>query len=180
MYLYKKTAKPKNTAGKITALLCLLSGAALFILAGNLPDLFPSLIQVAGVILIGISIFIASSYLLREYTFSVTPGKDFSNEESDYSDRFDFIVTERKYNRDVKVCHFGMSDVTSVRVVDPKNKKAISAERKNMRRYTYNTEFAASRHIEVRAQLDGEEFSIFITYDEELLRVFGDVIDFEK
>lgn len=177
MHLYKKTAKPKNTAGRITALLCLLSGAALFILAGNLPDFFPSLIQVAGVILIGISIFIASSYLLREYTFSIAPGRDFSNEESDYSEKFDFIITEKKNNRDIKVCHFGMDDVTLVRVVDPKNKKAVSAERKNMKSYTYNTEFAASRHIEVRAQLDGEEFSILVTYDEELLRVFGDVTD---
>lgn len=173
MYLYKKTAQPKNTAGKITALLCLICGAALFIMAnGYIP--FPSIAQAAGVILIGISIFIASVYLLREYTFSVTQSSRFSDEDASYSEKFDLIITERKNNKDVKVCHFGMNDVTLVRTVDPKNKKQISSERKNMHRYTYNTEFAAGRMIEVQATLDSEEYSIFVTYDEDLLRVLQD------
>ncbi len=174
MYLYKKTAKPKNTAGKITSLLCLLCGAALFILAGNITEFFTSVIQLSGVILIGISIYIATAYLLREYTFSVTQSSKFSNEDADFDEKFDFIITEKKNNRDIKVCHFGMDDVTKVRIVDPKNKKAISAERKNTRRFTYNTEFAASRYIEVRAYLDGEEYSIFVTYDEALFKILCD------
>ena len=64
-----------------------------------------------------------------------------------------------------------MADITLVQIVDPKNKKHILKERKNMSRYTYNTEFAASRQIEARATLDGESFSIFMTYDEELFKV---------
>lgn len=176
MYLYKKTAKPKNTAGRITALLCLLCGASLFILAsGYIP--FPSVAQVFGVILIGISIYIASAFLLREYTFSVAPSNKFGDEDADFDEKFDFIVTEKKNNKDVKVCHFGMDDVTKVNIVDPKNKKQIKAERKDMRRFTYNTEFAASRYIEVRAHLDDEDYSIFVTYDEELLRVLRDLSD---
>jgi hypothetical protein len=172
MYLYKKTVQPKNTAGKITSLLCLICGAALFIMAnGHIP--FPSIAQVFGVILIGTSIFIASVYLLREYTFSVTQSGRFSDEDANYSEKFDFIITERKNNKDIKVCHFGMNDVTLVRVVDPKNKKQINTERKNMHRYTYNTEFAAGRSIEVQAVLDTEEYSILVTYDEELLRVLN-------
>ena len=176
MYLYKKTIKPKNTAGKITALLCLLCGAALFILAGGGYIIFPSVAQILGVILIGMSIYIASAYLLREYTFSVTQSKNFSDEDVSYAAKFDFIITERKNNRDIKVCHFGMEDLTAVRVSDPTNKKQIAAERKNKHRFTYNTEFAASRRIEISATLDNEDYSIFVTYDENLLRVLNDVL----
>ncbi len=180
MYLYKKTAKPKNTAGKITSLLCLLCGSTLFILANNLTDFFVSLVQFVGVILIGIAIYIATAYLLREYTFSVTQSGRFSDDDAAFDEKFDFIITEKKNNRDVKVCHFGMGDLTLVRVVDPKNKRSVSVERKNMRRYTYNTQFAANRYIEVRTHLEDEEYSIFITYDEALLRVFEDVTDLVK
>lgn len=170
MYLYKKTIQPKNTAGKITALLCLLCGAALFILAnGYIP--FPSVAQIIGVLLIGTSIYIATAYLLREYTFSVTQSSDFSDSESSLPEKFDFIITEKKNNKDVKVCHFGIKDLTLVRVVDPKNKKEINVDRKNMKRYTYDTIFAASLKIEIQALLDSEEYSILLSYDEDLLRV---------
>jgi hypothetical protein len=169
MYLYKKTATPRNTAGKITALLLLLCGGALFILAANFSILPPSIIQFIGVILIGISIYIASAYLLREYTFSI-PQSNLMGDES-YKESFDLVITEKKNNRDIKVCHFSMSDVTLVQTVNPKNRKQILQERKKMQRYTYNTEFAASRHIEVRATLDGDDYSIFMTYDEDLLRI---------
>lgn len=175
MYLYQKTFKPKNTAGKITALLCLLGGALLFILAnGHIP--LPLLAQIAGVILICTSIYIASAYLLREYTFSVTQGKNYNDEEAEYSEKFDFIITEKKNNRDIKVCHFIMSDITAVREVSPENKKQVQAERKSKKRYTYNTQYAASRLIEVAATMDDENYSILITYDEDLLRVMNDLI----
>ena len=170
MYLYKKTIQPKNRVGKITALLCLLCGGATFVLAnGFFP--FPAVAQSLGVILICVSVYIATAYLLREYTFSVTQNGKFSDEDADLAEKFDFIIFERKNNKDIKVCHFGVKDLTLVREVNPKNKKEISAARKGMSRYTYNTEFAASRLIEVRASLDSEDFSILISYDEELLRV---------
>ena len=136
MYLYKKTIQPKNRAGKITALLCLLCGGATFVLANRFFP-YPAVAQSIGVILICGSVYIATAYLLREYTFSVTQSKNFSDEDSSFSEKFDFIIFERK----------------------------------NMKRYTYNTEFAASRMIEVQASLDDENFSILVSYDEELLRV---------
>ena len=172
MYLYNKTMKHKNTAGKITALLLLLAGAAVFIMASNLTESFVSIIQFIGVILIGISVYIATAYLLREYTFSVSQANLKGGES--FAESFDLIVYEKKNNRDVKACHFSMSDLTRVTVVDPKNKKQIAKERKNMKCYTYNTQFAASRYIEVRATLTDEDYSILLTYDDELLRVLND------
>ena len=174
MYLYKKTARPKNTVGKISALLSLVCGAALFILASGNHIALPSIAQVIGVILIGASIYIATSYLLREYTFSVCPGKKFDDEDSSYSEKYDFIITEKKNNRDIKVCHISMSDVTKVRVLDPENKKKIAEERKNMKRFTYDSEFASSRKIEVQAIIDDEEYSILVSYCDELLKILNE------
>ena len=176
MYLYKKTIKPKNTAGKITSVLLLLCGALLFISASSTLEYFYSIIQFIGVIFIGISIYIASAYLLKEYTFTVSLNSKHTEDDASLSEKYDFIITEKRYNRDIKVLHFGMDDVSTVRVVDPKNIKKVRAERKNMRRFTYNTEFAASRHIELQAKLDGEEYSIFVSYDENLLHVFQDLV----
>ena len=62
-----------------------------------------------------------------------------------------------------------MNDVTLINVIDPKNRKTIMSERKNMKRYTYDTRFAASRQIEIRATIDDEEYSIIVSYDAELL-----------
>lgn len=176
MYLYQKTSCPKNRAGKITALLLLLCGAALFIIAGATLEQYYSVIQALGVIMIGISVYIAVAYLLKEYTFSVTQSKSFNDEDASYAEKFDFIVTERKSNRTIKVCHFSMNDITDVRIVDPKNKKQIKAERRGRQCYTYNNEFAASRFLEIRATLDEESFSILVTFDEDLLKALNEFL----
>ena len=72
--------------------------------------------------------------------------------------------------------HFGLRDLTSIQIVDEKNITQVAKERKPMKRYTYNTEYAAKRLIEVRAVLDEEEYSILITYDEELLKIMQSLI----
>lgn len=166
--MFKKAIKHKNTAAKISALLCLICGAALFILAGNGLVAIPVIAQAISIILIVVAIYIASAYLLREYTYSVEPNTRF---DEDTKNQYDFIITERKSNKQVKVCHIEMSDVTLINVIDPKNRKRIMSERKDMKRYTYDTRFAASMQIEIRATIDDEEYSIIVSYDAELLDV---------
>lgn len=170
MYLYKQTIIKKNTAGKITALLFLLGGAAIFVTANNLPK-YAALVQCVSVLLIGASIFIASYFLLRSYTFSVEMAE--AEEDASFAEQYDLIITENKGNRHFKVCHLSMSDVKSVRVVEPDNKKQIQSERKRMKRYSYNTEYAPSRQIEIVATVSDEELSILITYEEDLFRVLN-------
>ena len=99
MYHFKKVMKHKNTAGKITALLCLLGGGFLFILANGSLILFPAVAQTVGLILVAAAIYIAVAYLLREYTFSVEANDDFSNGGSDHADRYSFRITEAKGKR---------------------------------------------------------------------------------
>ena len=169
MYLYIKTIKTKNTAGKITALLSLLCGAALFILAGGGHIAMPAVAQTAGIILLTLSIYVATAYLLREYTYKI----QFNNkvgENLDMPDKYDFVIIEKKSNREIKVCHVGMNEIDSFRIVDKNNKKQVRNERREMKRYTYNSEYAPSRYIEICATIDDEKYSILITYDEDLLK----------
>ena len=166
--MFKKVIRHKNTSAKISALLCLLCGAALFILAGNGMVVFPVVAQALSIILIVVAIYIASAYLLREYTYSIEPTARVS-EDNNVSNNHDIIIFERKSNKQVKVCHIELNDVTKINVIDPKNRKAIQSERKNMKRYTYDTRFAASMQVEISAVIDDEDYSIIISYDEELL-----------
>lgn len=164
--------KHKNTAGKITALLCLIGGGFLFILANGSLILFPALAQTIGLILIAASIYIAVAYLLRQYTFSVEANDNFSNDESDFSDQYSFRITEAKGKRNIKVVDVQMSEIVSCRTVAPTNRKLVRAERKQMKRFTYDTCFAPSRQIEIVAEIDGESYSILVSYDPDLLKAF--------
>ncbi len=170
MELYRKTITPKNTFGKIAALLCLLCGAALFILSNGSLIPFPAIAQISGLLLLTAAIYIASVYLLKQFTFMVV-----RNDRDGASDKdiYDLIITEKKGLKDMKVCHIGLSDIQGIRVVDAKNRKAVRNKRKKMRRFTYNTEFAASKAMEIVAEVDSESYSIFITYDEELFDILS-------
>ena len=166
MYLYKKTIHPKNKAGKLTALLCLISGTALFILSNADLIMFPAIAQILGLILLTCAVYVASAYLLREYTFSVEPG---DRRREDGSPEYEFRITEHKGKMTYTTCRIALSEIISVKVIDANNKKLIRKERKPKKKYTYDTQFAASHQIEIAAEIDSEEISVIITYDDELL-----------
>ena len=166
--MFKKTVIHKNTAAKISALTCLILGAALFILSGRGLVAIPALAQTISILLIGAAIYIGAAFLLRVYTYSIEPNIHITDDE-DKRGQFDFIIYDEKGRKSIKVCHVEMSDVSFVRIITPENKKQVTDERKNMKRYTYDTRFAANRQLEVRAKISDEDYSIIVTYDEELL-----------
>ena len=170
MYLYKKTMRPKNTAGKISALLCLLSGGGLFIMSYANVIAFPAIAQTLGLILLVAAVYIASAYLLRQYTFSVELAKD-----ERYGDdlRYEFRIDEHKSKKCFTVCRIRLSEISLVRVVDARNKKQINFERKKKGRYTYDSTFAPSGRIEISACVDGEDISVLVTYDEDLFKALN-------
>lgn len=167
--MFKKVIKHRNTSAKVSALLCLVCGASLFILAGNGFVVYPAAAQLISIALIAASIYIASAYLLREYTYAIEPNTHVVDDD-DLSAQYDLIITEAKGKKQVKVCHIEMSEITGVRVIDPNNRKQIQSERKDKKRYTYDTCFAASRQIEILSTIDGEDYSIIVSYDEEFLQ----------
>ena len=165
--IYQNTPNPKNTYAKILALVSLLLGAGLFIVSNlNILDA-PAVPQLFGLILITVSIFVASLYLIRQYTFSID-----LNPTSE-TDELDFIIAERKGKRDVTVCRIGINDIVAAREVNAQNKKQIAEERKKMKRYVYDTTFIAPRRIELICKLDEDDYSILITFDEQLLEILN-------
>lgn len=169
--MYKNTPKIKNKAGKITALTLLICGAALFILSTyNL--IYPVwLAQAVGIILITIAIYIASAFLLRQFTFSVEE----SNSGTE-SANYDLAISERRSNKDITVCRIGLDEIILTREVTPQNKKAVMQERKGMGKFTYDNQFAPTRQIEIVAVIDGEKISIITTFDEKLLQILKENI----
>ena len=167
MYLYKKTLCPKNKAGKISALLLLLGGFASFFLSNADLIALPSLAQTLGVVMIAGAIYIATTYLLREYTVSVELSRDGGSKESP---EYEFRIDERRSRMTYTVCRIWLSEIEQVRVMTPKNKKQIKTERKKKKRYRYDTTFAPSQRIEIIARIDDEELSVLVTYDEDLLK----------
>ena len=173
MHLYKKIIQPKNTAAKVTSLLTLLSGLFLWIASNGIP--LPVIPQSCAVILFAVSIYVATAYLLREYSYEIAANYK-EGEETDKKYFYDLIITEHKGKRLIKVCHIELSDVTAVKEINPKNVKKAKAERKKMSRYAYNTQFAASRKIEIQASVSGESISVLLTYDEELIAALQELV----
>ena len=170
MYIYQKRIQPKNTAAKITSALCLACGAILLIFAQSGYIALPILAQISGLALWVASIYIALSYLLRDYTYLI----EIHDREEEYyklSEIYDFVVYENKGKKSVKVCHIELKDVTLVREITPENKKDSPTDIKNFKRFVYNTQFAAGRKIEIQARISGEDYSVTVTYDEELFSI---------
>ena len=156
--MFSKTPKPKNGGAKIICLCCLIVGTLLFIFAGAQKIALPVFAQIISIVLFTASIYIASCYILREYTFSV--------ESSNIAGETipDFVIYEKRGKRSITVCRLGLDEITYVEKVDKTNIKSIQAQRKTMRRYRYNVQFAEGRFTEIRTN---DNISVFITFDEE-------------
>lgn len=168
--MFKKVIAPKNTAAKISALLTLLGGAFMFIMAnGNFIPL-PWLAQLIGIVLLTFSIFVASAYLLRQYSVVI---ESVSGAAEDGEGAYDFLVYELGASRykkgDRKVCHVSVRHIEFIRIVTAENKKEVARERVKLDKYTYDSQFAPSRRIEVVIKNGGEEASMLLTYDEDVL-----------
>ncbi len=160
--MYSKIPNTKNTAGKIISFCAIIAGVSLFAL-GSVRDIpYPALAQLGGVILLTFGIYIASAYLLREYVFEIKE----SNRHSEDAPP-DFVIYQKHGVRQALVCRIGFEEIDEIRKVSPENKKSVTEERKKLKRYTYDTQFAAQWFIELK----NEEFSILLTYDEELFEV---------
>ena len=165
--MFKSTPKPKNTYAKIVSLVSLILGATLFAVSNMENVSYPAIAQLFGLILLTAAIYIASVFLLRQYTFSVDQNPNGAQGE------LDFTITERKGNREITVCRIGLDEIISAREVGGKNKKAVSRERKKMQRYTYDTSFIPAKRIEIVCRVDDNDLSILITFDERLLQILN-------
>ena len=115
---------------------------------------------------------------MRVYSYEIAYNYKENNTEAKFL--HDIIIYERKNNKFVKVCHIELSDVILAREVNPKNIKEVRSQRKSMKRYTYNTQFAASQKIEIVANIEGELISVLTYFDPELLNAVLQILNDSK
>ena len=173
MYLYSKTFIHKNKEAKIIALACLLFGGLIFAAAGAGVLPIPAISELIGLILIVVAIYIASCYLLRQYTVSVELNK---KDEDNMRDAYDLIVRERKGKKLIKVCHIGLENMISLEIVDKKAKKDDKKQIKDAYRYIYDTELFSKKRISLLCETGGYKSLIYLSFDDELFGILRENI----
>ncbi|MBR2850283.1 MAG: hypothetical protein IKB84_04535 [Clostridia bacterium] len=174
MDLYSKTFIHKNRSGKIVALLSLLLGGVAFAL-GNIDFVaLPVIAQAVGVILLVNAVYIATSFLLRQYSVSIERN---NADEGDVKDRYDLIIREQKGKRLQKVCHIGLCNIISVEQYNNADKSSRREEKAHTKelgydyRYIYDTRFKAGQRMVMRASTGGFVSAVYLCFDEELYRI---------
>ncbi len=161
--MFKKTLKTQNKKAKLIMTLQFIFGVFMLFLAPSVKG--RSIIQIIGFLFIGSAIYIATAYVLKEYTVNIfTPENEISP---------DLAIFEFHGKRELKVCHIGLSEVTEMKIITPENAKEAKEKRKNLKRYKYNTFFDCTQFIELIVR---DEISIILTYDNEIYEVLKQYI----
>lgn len=156
--MFKKTLKTQNKKAKLTMAVLFIFGVAFLLLAPQIKG--RSIVQTVGFLLIGGAVYIATAFVLREYTVNIfTPEGQLTP---------DLAIFEFHGKREIKVCHIGLNEVTEIKIITPENAKTEKKNRKNLKRYKYNTFFDCKKFIELIVR---DEISIIITFDEEIFDV---------
>ncbi len=153
--MFKKTLKTENKKAKLTMLILFVFGVALLLLAPSIPG--KSIIQIAGFLLLGAAIYIATAFVLREYTVNI-----FIPEGQETPD---LAIFEFHGKREVKVCHISLAEVTKMTVITPENARAEKENRNELKKYKYNTFFDCTTFLELHIR---DEISIIMTYDDDV------------
>ena len=153
--MFKKTLKTQNKKAKLIMALLFFFGVALLFIATSLPG--KALIQLAAFLCIGGAIYIATAFVLKEYTVSI-----FTPEGADAPD---LAIFEFHGKRELKVCHISLAEVTKMEVITTDGDNSSKESYKNLKRYKYNSFFDCNcfLHLTVR-----DEILIAITFDKEL------------
>lgn len=160
--MYKKTLKHQNRNAKLIMWLLFICGIFLFLFAGNGKLPYPAIAQSAAIIMICIAVYIALSFVLKEFTVEVFfPDSALSDEHI----KPDFAICEQRGAKKIKVCHISLSDVKILEKITPENKAVYKEHSKGAERYKYNTAFCQSEFIHI---LTRDNISLLITYDEGL------------
>ena len=160
--MYKKTLKHQNRNAKLIMWLLFVCGIFLFLFAGNGKLPYPAIAQTAAIIMICIAVYIALSFVLKEFTVKVFfPDGATSNKPI----KPDFAIYEQNGAKKVKVCHISLSDVKILEKITPENKAIYKEHSKGAEKYKYNTAFLQAEFIHI---LTRDDISLLITYDEGL------------
>ena len=123
----------------------MIGAVALFTVAGTEGVPLPSLLQIAGIILAGVSVYLLTRYSLKVYRYAIEPS-GITDEHG--VEQFDLVITEIVGKRSVVVSRVGLRSidraaVTVLRRDDPGFKTARTAVCSTYRKFRYiNTPIA--------------------------------------
>lgn len=160
--MYKKTLKHQNRNAKLIMWLLFVCGIFLFLFADNGKLPYPAVAQTAAIVMICAAIYIAVSFVLKEFTVDVFFP---DNAASDEHIKPDFAIYEQKGKKRVKVCHISLSDIQILEKITPENKEIYKQHTKGAQKYKYNTAFLQAEFIHI---LTRDNISVLVTYDEGL------------
>ncbi len=162
---------PKKNTNKLTAMVgLLLMGSAVMFLIAMIYEEMPYLwaIQLLGIGMLAMMIFVVSRYLMKNFAYAVTETEEGS----------DFTVTELQGKRSVTVCRIAMSSVEQVIVVEQNDRQAdttlknmIKSQKRKM--FNYCADLFTDKYICVLSNESGTPIAIKLTYDESLEKLFG-------
>ncbi len=161
---------PKKNTQKLTTMIgLLLMGAAVMFLITMLNADMPYrwAIQLLGLGMLAMMIFIVTRYLMKNFAYAVL--------RTDDGD--DFTVTELQGRRAVTVCRIAMSSVEQVIVVEQNDRQAdtalknmVKAQKRKM--FNYCADLFTDKYICVLSNEGGVDIAIKLTYDESLEGLF--------
>lgn len=156
--MFKKTLKTQNKKAKLTMATLFIFGVAFLFLSPQIKG--RSIVQTVGFLLIGGAVYIATAFVLKEYTVNVfIPDGQLTP---------DLAIFEFHGKREIKVCHISLGEITDMTVVEAKDVKEENKRIRRLKRYKYNSVFDCEKFIYLTVR---DEISIVITYDEELYQI---------
>ncbi len=162
---------PKKNTQKLALVtgLLIIGAAVLMIITMIFDDMaYRWAIQLLSLGMLTMGIFITTRYVMKSYIYAVIRNDD--GEE-------DFTVTEIQGKRKITVCRIGMSSVEQVFSVTQGDKQAeleIKAKVKDgkYKKFNYCGDLFDEKHLYIFANECGEAFSIKLSYDEGLEKLF--------
>lgn len=171
--MYKKTPKTKKGAAAAFVMILMAVGFYAVMLGGARAVPLPVLAQFFGVMFIVAAICILSGKILKEMIYAVVPTEREVTDEEIYicgeRAKYDFIIA-KKGLRNIIMCRVGLDEVKEAVEINRLNRAEYRKKDKTKKRYSYDTQFAPSRQLRVQIN---DDTVVFLTYDEELLRVLN-------
>ena len=166
--MYEYTPKKENNKAAHLTLLLLIGGFLMLALTSALPSLpFRWAFQIAGILLIGVGIYLYTRYFTRTFSYAIVVREDGSR---------DLTVTECQRKSRVTVCRLSLSGIERIEIVKATErerasalKKALSAEGRKLFSYTVNLAPASVCYLV--ATECGQPLAILFEPDERLLRM---------
>lgn len=166
--MYQYTPKKENHKAAYLIFLLLVGGFLIFAVTSALPTLpFRWIFQIAGIVFVGIGIYLYTRYFTRAYTYAVAACDDGS---------LDFTITELRHKSRITVCRLSLAGIERLVSLPPSDREAIKKLKKTLaaegrKLFAYTTNIAPTNLACLVATECGQPLAVFFEPDERLAEI---------